>query len=342
MIRIDISDFFSSIGFGAVRNAFSRLGYNSGVSTCLALLCTDDRRVPYGDSYVATAPLHLPQGAPTSPALSNLFFYTADEALTEIARHLGFNFTRYSDDLFFSTRIACSSNNLEWRCRKLIGSVKFLLKRKRLSINFDKLSIMKSGRRQIVAGALVNNGLTVTRERKRNFRSVIRWCEQYDLHFYMERYVKGMWSWIRMIDSKYAEQIASLHPWVRPNAVFPYDLQTLSSWPRVNIKKVDVYVHRDLGLVFTNKHPHPQIAYESGITKYFKLAWVANESQSILLDWEFFINRSRSVQNIHVLNALAIRYGLAVQGFIETTDCLADLYETAESTKTEDDLDFVF
>ena len=85
IVKLDVKDFFPSITFNRVRGYFERLGYNPGVSTVLALLCTDAPRVRVtvkGHSQiVAVGARSLPQGACTSPALANLIASRLDARL---------------------------------------------------------------------------------------------------------------------------------------------------------------------------------------------------------------------------------------------------------------------
>ena len=106
MVNLDLKDFFPTITFPRVKGAFAQLGYSPAVATILALLCTESprRTVTYAGQtlHVATGPRSLPQGACTSPALSNLVARRLDARLTGLCRKLGWTYTRYADDLTFS------------------------------------------------------------------------------------------------------------------------------------------------------------------------------------------------------------------------------------------------
>jgi len=92
ILNVDVQDFFPSIGEEKVVNAFQSLGYSAAVSSQLADITTLNGR--------------LPQGAPTSPALANICFEKADLALMQIAIGHGLTYTRYADDLTFSSKTA--------------------------------------------------------------------------------------------------------------------------------------------------------------------------------------------------------------------------------------------
>src|SRR5439155_24828014 len=93
VVNLDLEDFFPSIGFLRVRKVFVRAGYSPAVGTVLALLCTECPRRPVeyaGQRYwVATGPRGLPQGACTSPALSNQVALRLDRRLGGLAERLG-------------------------------------------------------------------------------------------------------------------------------------------------------------------------------------------------------------------------------------------------------------
>src|SRR5207248_2277820 len=85
VVNLDLEGFFPAIGFARVRHVFRRVGYSGAVATLLALLCTEcpRKRVIYAGTpyFVATDPRGLPQGACTSPALSNQIARKLDRRL---------------------------------------------------------------------------------------------------------------------------------------------------------------------------------------------------------------------------------------------------------------------
>jgi len=103
--NLDLKDFFPSIWFGQVIDVFKHMGYSGLISSLLASLCTAPPRIY--DNGVWKLHKHdenyLPQGAPTSPAISNLACIPLDESLNKIATNYGFRYTRYADDLSFSS-----------------------------------------------------------------------------------------------------------------------------------------------------------------------------------------------------------------------------------------------
>lgn len=88
LLRVDLKDFFPSIKLERIRRVFIELGYTPRVSTLL--------------SHLVTLEGSLPQGAPTSPCLSNIIILTFDEGVGKVCTKEGFIYTRYADDLAFS------------------------------------------------------------------------------------------------------------------------------------------------------------------------------------------------------------------------------------------------
>ncbi len=103
---LDLKDFFNGINFDKILNAFLDLGYSGAISFLLAILCAYIPRKLLRKRYLVLGKSFgfLPQGAPTSPAISNLVCKEFDENLNKIAGRFDFKYTRYGDDLGFSSR----------------------------------------------------------------------------------------------------------------------------------------------------------------------------------------------------------------------------------------------
>ena len=160
LVKMDVSDFFDSISERAVYRVFRSLGYGSLLSFQMARLCTrvhpEDRSVgprPYGlTNYYQAVSGRLPQGAPTSPGLANLASGRLDEKLSEVARRFGWTYTRYADDLAFSTTWPSSRTE----ARKLVAIVKIVLQGEGLTPNDAKTLIAPPGARRLVLGLQVD------------------------------------------------------------------------------------------------------------------------------------------------------------------------------------------
>lgn len=169
LIKMDIVNFFESVSEQQVFHVFSRAGYQALVAFELARLCTrmgqysHARRGPKWASrgkedaeiqdYYAPLLGHLPQGAPTSPMLANLAMVRFDEIVTAIAADRGLVYSRYADDLSFST----DDNDFDRKdARTLVSLVKSELKNHGFRSHYAKTKICPPGSRRIVLGLLVD------------------------------------------------------------------------------------------------------------------------------------------------------------------------------------------
>jgi len=172
VINVDLKDFFPSIALPRVRGVFTQLGYGKQVATTLALLCTESATeevdVDGETFYVAHGPRVLPQGAPTSPALTNILCRRLDARLQGAAARLGFRYTRYADDLTFSgdESVRRQAGKLLWRVRQIVVDEGF-------TPHPDKQHVMRSHARQSVTGIVVNEKPSVDRATLRRFRAVL-------------------------------------------------------------------------------------------------------------------------------------------------------------------------
>jgi retron-type reverse transcriptase len=172
LVGLDLKDFFPSITFPRVRSVFGRLGYSPAVATLLGLLCTECPRrvVEYGGTryHVATGPRGLPQGACTSPALSNQVARRLDKRFAGLAHRLGLTYTRYADDITFSGDVA-----LEPRLGYLLGKVRELVEDEGFAVNEKKTRVRRRNAAQVVTGLVVNDRPGVARREVRRLRAIL-------------------------------------------------------------------------------------------------------------------------------------------------------------------------
>jgi retron-type reverse transcriptase len=170
VINLDLKDFFPSITFARVRGLFRHMGYGGQVATLLALLCTEPPRVPVelaGRRYfLALGDRALPQGACTSPAITNVLCRKLDTRLAGLARKLGFAYTRYADDLTFS---GDDPARVGW----LFRSVRMVLKAEGLTEHPTKTRVMRRASRQEVTGIVVNDRPALSRDQRRELRAIL-------------------------------------------------------------------------------------------------------------------------------------------------------------------------
>lgn len=134
VVSLDIKDFFPSIRRDFVERIFLNMGYSSNISNLLSKLCCSHNC--------------LPQGAPTSPYLSNLYLSSFDAEVSEFAKSQNIKYTRYADDLTFSG---------EFEPKSVIEFVTVKLYGLQLRLNDAKIKIMRRNQRQIVTGIVVND-----------------------------------------------------------------------------------------------------------------------------------------------------------------------------------------
>jgi RNA-directed DNA polymerase len=176
LLKMDIKEFFPTVTVRRVKGVFRRAGYRDGIGTLLALLCTEAPReivqVEGKTYYVSLGPRCLPQGAPTSPAITNALCLRLDRRLAGLAAKRGWRYTRYADDMTFSwPNDAEGEPNL----KALMGLARRVVKSEGFEVNDEKTRIHRSGGRQSVTGLVINgNGDPRTpRKLRRQLRSAI-------------------------------------------------------------------------------------------------------------------------------------------------------------------------
>jgi RNA-directed DNA polymerase len=172
VVNLDLEAFFPTIGFSRVRKVFERVGYSPAVATVLALLCTECPRrsvVLDGCIYqVATGPRGLPQGACTSPGLSNQVAGRLDRRLTGLATKLGLTYTRYADDLTFS-----GDHMLLDHVGYLLARVRHIAKDEGFAVKESKTRVQRRNTAQMVTGLVVNDRPGVRRRTVRQLRAIL-------------------------------------------------------------------------------------------------------------------------------------------------------------------------
>lgn len=149
LLNIDISKFFSSFNFGRVQGYFHKsreFMFSKAVATIIAqLVCYNGK---------------LPQGAPTSPIISNLIFNIVDLQILALAKKYKLNYTRYVDDLSFST----NNKVFEKEYHNFIQELSDLLEKNGFEINQNKTRLEYCSSKQEVTGLTVNNKINASRK----------------------------------------------------------------------------------------------------------------------------------------------------------------------------------
>ncbi|MGD1842869.1 MAG: retron St85 family RNA-directed DNA polymerase [Thermonemataceae bacterium] len=220
VLKMDLKDFFPSIKFPRVKGLFKKMGYNEGIATLLALVCTDAYRVTAklkGKAYyVALGERFLPQGACTSPAITNMISRHLDVRLHQLAEKAGWQYTRYADDLTFST------NQPDADVGKMIKLVTYIVKSEDFTVHPDKTTVMRPHQRQAVTGIVVNNAENrISRRDFRKFRAFLHQLTTKGEKVMSEQlgkdaksYAQGYWAFIHMVNPTQAQKLKQQYEWL--------------------------------------------------------------------------------------------------------------------------------
>ena len=169
LLRLDLQDFFPTFPAARVQALFRTLGYPEKVADRLGGICTNAVPATSGtavrwrlharewhDARELYARPHLPQGAPTSPALANLIAYRLDCRLSGLAKTAGAVYTRYADDLAFS-----GGEEFSRVVERFSAHAAAVALEEGFSVNHHKTRIMRQGVRQKLAGIVVNQKVSL-------------------------------------------------------------------------------------------------------------------------------------------------------------------------------------
>ena len=171
VVALDLHDFFGSVGFSEVYGVFNKLGYNKSVVMMLTRLCL------FRGS--------LPQGAPTSPMLSNLMFFDLDNKIFRYCQRRKIRYTRYADDMTFS------GDDVD--VTRLITYVRMVVSTKHLKLNEEKTKVMRRGASQRVTGVVVNDKLQVAKTYRDKVRQEVYYCIKYGFENHIKRIELPEW-----------------------------------------------------------------------------------------------------------------------------------------------------
>jgi len=220
IINFDLKDFFPTITYKRIKGYCHKLGYSEQLASIIGLLCSEhsvDEIELDGDLfYVSKGERRLPQGAPTSPAISNLICYRLDKRLHGAVKDLGFSYTRYADDMTFSSKVADDNalKKLFWRVHQIIGDEGFV-------VHPDKTRIMRKGSCQEVTGIVVNEKQGINRKVVRRFKACLHQAKLDGIdqkqwgssHNFMSA-IHGFASYIHMVDpekgKRFLQQVAEI------------------------------------------------------------------------------------------------------------------------------------
>lgn len=161
IVKLDLENFYPGVSLSRIVSIFRSLGYSREAAVWLARLTTsalppDTLKTDYDAAPYAR--VHLPQGAPTSPALANLSAFSLDLRLSGLARSFGANYTRYADDLTFS-----GDQKFLRSLAVFLPLAERIIRAERFRINKSKRRVIRNNQRQQVTGVVVNERPNVSR-----------------------------------------------------------------------------------------------------------------------------------------------------------------------------------
>ncbi len=193
VLKIDLRDFFVSITSARVIAIYLTAGYPEPVARLLTGLCTNTVPVSVWNPLETEADLarsssiwrarrqyrvpHLPQGAPTSPALANLAAYRLDARLTGLARTAEAVYTRYADDLVFS-----GGEVFARTIARFPTHVAAIALEEGFHIQHHKTRVMRQGIRQRAAGVVINQKINMTRHDYDELKAILCNCARHGPH----------------------------------------------------------------------------------------------------------------------------------------------------------------
>ena len=173
ILNVDLKDFFPSINFGRVRGLFMGIPYklNSTIATMLAQICCFENK--------------LPQGAPTSPIIANMICAKMDSQLQILAGRSKCFYTRYADDITFSTQLRAFPTTLAIMSNdkkvEVGEGLKKIVAGNGFEINSSKVRLQHETERQEVTGLTVNISPNVQRKYIRQVRAMLHAWEKFKL-----------------------------------------------------------------------------------------------------------------------------------------------------------------
>ena len=234
VLRIDLRDFFPSFIRARVQAMFRTIGYPESVADLLGGLCTTITprdiwtRAAFGEdplhlwesrwqTQAVYFQPHLPQGAPSSPALANLCAYRLDCRLAGLAESAGATYTRYADDLAFS-----GDQDFERRVLRFSSYVAAIADQEGFKVHHRKTRIMRQGVRQHLAGIVINQHLNVRRADFDRLKAILTNCVRFgpasqnrDAHPEYLLHLDGKVGFVEMINPSKGTRLRAIFEQIR-------------------------------------------------------------------------------------------------------------------------------
>lgn len=231
VVRMDLQDFFPSLGSARVQTFFRTAGYPEDVADLLGGICTNaapqhmwkeiglmvDREGLRQARDLYARP-HVPQGAPTSPALANLCFYRVDCRLAGLAKAAGASYTRYADDLAFS-----GGKEFERAAERFSIHAAAIVMKGGFRVHHRKTRVMRQSVRQHLAGLVANQRANVRRTDFDRLKATLTNCVRHgpasqnrEGHPYWREHLRGRVRFVESINPAKGMRLHAIYeriPW---------------------------------------------------------------------------------------------------------------------------------
>jgi hypothetical protein len=218
LLAVDFQDFFVSTPLRRVHGIFRSVGYPWAVARALTGICSTMTPAPVRAKFAdwsqrqRLATPHLPQGAPTSPALANLAAFGLDVRLAGLARTLEANYTRYADDLCLS-----GGPDFTRRIDQVLDVAGSIIRESGYSENPAKTRIMRRGGRQQITGIVVNNHCNLPRDAFDRLKAILHNCatrgpvdQNRTGHADFRAYLGGRVAWVEQINPARGQKLRDI------------------------------------------------------------------------------------------------------------------------------------
>ncbi|AYC30335.1 retron St85 family RNA-directed DNA polymerase [Paenisporosarcina cavernae] len=164
VLKLDIIRFFNNVKEDLIYRIFKEIGYSKEISWLLTRLCILNGA--------------LPQGAVTSPYLSNLVMLNFDRKIYSYCKKKRIRYTRYADDLTFSGEI---------NKHHVISRVKNELLKIHLQLNESKIRVLKNHQRQIITGIVVNKKIQTSIIYRKKIRQEVYYIKKFGIYNHISK-----------------------------------------------------------------------------------------------------------------------------------------------------------
>ncbi len=208
VLKMDLEDFFPFISGPRVQALFRTMGYPESVADLLGGICTTAAPREF-EMYSRP---HLPQGAPTSPAIANLCAWRVDYRLSGLAKSAGAQYTRYADDLAFS-----GGADFERVVERFSIHVAAILMEEGFSVHHRKTRIMRQSVRQHLAGLVTNQRANIRRADYDSLKATLTNCVRHglesqnrDAHPHFRAHLHGKIAFVESIHPEKGKRLRAL------------------------------------------------------------------------------------------------------------------------------------